>query len=490
MLKRGVSLIVLIATISLVVRSFTFAGTVLERQAYIPFLSDHPVVTPTNTNTPMVTPTHPNQPTTTIIYDPTSTHYNPTSIPYNPTQTAQAATQTVLAMTPTPTSPTATVPVTTITPLQIELQEHLLWTETISQPKDIMIVFTMSYHMRFCIDTNVECPEGQRRIDLSSNIGRHMVDHFLVEQQAAGHRVGLVIYGHTQSSAALSIPLTTDPQPFIDFWGTIATPTLIPSYRLRTNTALPQGIKLGTDTLTDETHASHQPILLILGSPMSNVLYDEPYNQVPNRFDRPPFFCGTQLEDTVDPVVQRSCPRGFDYAEPRAPVHASVDLARDAARKGLEVFYVGVNVPGTTPEDWLIDQVAPGRYYEATSANIPAILGALDNTCRRVTSTQVAAGAEVTIRDSQNTVVFQGTATDGTITANLHPGNYQVSAEHRNVVAPNDPQAQPHDYTFLSTAATAEARPSLPVSIHDSPVTLSAHLWIDDPQNAACPVQR
>ena len=309
--------------------------------------------------------------------------------------------------------PTATVPATTITPLQIDLQEHLLWTETISQPKDIMIVFTMSYHMRFCIDTDVTCPEGQRRVDATSNVGRHLINHFLVEQQAAGHRVGLVVYGRVYNSATLFIPLTTDPQPFIDFWGNVDKPTLIPNDHLPGNTAFPHGIALGTHTLTEATLPSHQPVLLILGSTMSNVLYDAPYNGMPNRYNRAPFYCGDRNEDIDNPVVQRSCPRGPDYAEPRAPARASADLGRDGARKGLEVFHVYTNIFGTTPEDWLIDQVAPGRYYEATPANIPTILGTLDNMCRRVTSTQVAAGAEVTIRDSQNTVVFEGTATDG-----------------------------------------------------------------------------
>ena len=488
MSKRVITAVTLLVLLGLTVSSFAFARGLPAHQAFLPVVLKNSPVDPLPTATPLATQTATATATMTPTSSPSSTPQSPTWVPITPTTTAVTGTPTI---TPSPTvMPTATVPATTITPLQIELQEHLLWTETISQPKDIMIVLTMSYSMRFCIDSNVPCPNGQRRIDATTNIGRHLIDHFLVEQHAAGHRVGLVVYGHVNNSAALSIPLTTDPQPFIDFWGTLDNPTVISNYQILRNTALPQGIALGSATLTETALPSHQPVLLILGLTMSSVLYDAPYTGIANLYNRAPFYCGDRPEDMENPEVQRSCPRGPDYAEPRAPARASADLGRDGARKGLEVFHVYNNVPGTTPEDWLIDQVAPGRYYEATSANIPVILGALDNTCRRVTSTQVAAGAEVTIRDSQNTVVFQGTAIDGTITADLHPGNYQVSAEHRNVVAPNDPQAQPQDYTFLSTAATAEARPSLPVSIHDSPVTLSAHLWIDDPQNAACSVQR
>ena len=398
--------------------------------------------------------------------------------------------------------------------LSLRLTEQLQWysPNIPGGNYDIVIVQDYSYSMRFCWDTNAICATGSRRIDKAVPVVRSFVNEFLVvrnQQQGGEHRLAYVTFSQSGTNR---IPFMNDTNAALAAFkaqiGDLASPRTIPNADLPGNTNTAAGLAGAATYLNAaRTVDSHgQPVrlaVLLLTDGLANVFNDGGYQNITNRFNQAPFFCGETAADMDNPTVQATCPSDAEFPDinpkPLPPLKAMVKVANDVRTARPVVFYAVTlgALFGLTPVDMHLNQVAPNHYY---MANNPAELEALVNSIAQelgepcteaVAAPRIAAGATVTIAQ-------QGGGTVGTFTADaqgqvaipdLLPGAYTLTAQHLGVIAPQDPLAIARDYTRM----IVDTGSSVPVSavaftMPDADYSFPAITLIINPElNAQCP---
>ena len=221
-------------------------------------------------------------------------------------------------------------------------------------------------------------------------------------------------------------------------------------------------------TSIDENGRPRKKRIVLITDGFANVLYDKNAYGLLNLPSLAPFHCGTNLPypDMDRASVQYTCPDvSYDYPDYgtgiRPPIRAAIDVATALRTNNqIETYAVLLNGFGLDSiSDMKLDQIAPHFAVEANQVSdltpIFADLNAQFQTvqCSVVSETRPAIGANVTIKDASNTIVVQGTTdASGIFTATLSPTTYMVSAEHLNIVAPNDSEAISRTYRLASTA--------------------------------------
>lgn len=384
------------------------------------------------------------------------------------TATSIMPTATATATNVTPTTTTTSTP--TMTPIantvQLRFQENLEWKgESIQIPSfDLVIVLDQSASMANCWNSNDVCEYPNRKIDkllpaLNSFIYRKLVDEKAINNTS--HRVGLVTFGMS-NTAKLDINLTKDVNAFTTLLGTATQPKAIPSSQLRDHRSWAQGLDTANlqlqTTSIDENGRPRKKAIIFITDGTANVLFDQPYKGVLN--GDYPFHCGYSNNRSIDdPLVQSTCPILSTSSNVRSPVRAAIDVA-DLARNTNRILTHAILLGSPySISDMKLDQIAPTFAQKATQPNdVDTIFGNLNAQfqtvqCSVMSETRPAIGANVTIKDASNTILVQGTTdASGIFTATLSPTTYMVSAEHLNIVAPNDSEAISRTYRLAATA--------------------------------------
>lgn len=358
--------------------------------------------------------------------------------------------------------------VVTPTTLNLQFSEQLEWRETQAgsqtQSYDIMIVLDTSDSMRYCWDTLQACVPQYRRIDRILPHVNNFIETMLVTQRIQGydHRIGLVEF-KPSSSASLIQSLTADPNTFASLTGYkngfFVYPTVeLLNYGTPWAQALEKASEPMQTTSIDENGRPRKKAIIFITDGTANVLFDQPYKGVLN--GDYPFHCGSSNDRSIDdPLVQSTCPILSTSSNVRSPVRAAIDVA-DLARNTNRILTHAILLGSPySISDMKLDQIAPHFAVKAPEpSDIAQIFSDLNVQfqtvqCSVVSETRPAIGANVTIKDASNNLVVQGTTdASGIFTATLSPTTYMVSAEHLNIVAPNDSEAISRTYRLAATA--------------------------------------
>jgi hypothetical protein len=282
----------------------------------------------------------------------------------------------------------------------------------------------------------------------------------------------------------------------------LISPRTIPATEISgyTNTAAALKLaqqELGNSRTIDQHGQPVKKLIILISDGTADVLFDAPYAGKPNLHNAGPFYCGRSADDINNPQVQSSCPHGPAQYEPRAPIMAAVGVADEIrATTSATIYSVVTGQPdGYTAADFKFDQISPDHYYLANRPDEwAALVDSLEmhvwDGCEEYQGAmQPAAGARVTISYLTGAVVYQGVLnTSGAQMIQLSPGSYALSVAHLGVVAPQDPFAQPRNYTRLVTSDSSTPVNAITFLVDSSGTAqINARLVIDNPANGMCP---
>jgi hypothetical protein len=370
-----------------------------------------------------------------------------------------------------------------------------------------------SFSMRFCWATNTPCTVGSRRLDIAADVLRGFVDEMLNKrnlQQGGENRLSLVTFNQ---KATQRIPFNNNTNAALAAFkqeiGDVANPKTLSETLADGNTNIASGL-VGARTYLNGARtvdSKGKPVrlaVLLLTDGLSNVFNDGGYQNISNKFETGPFYCGDRKEDMDNPYVQATCPSATEFPNinprPKPPLMAMVQAANDARAVNPAITFYAVVLGaqfGLTPVDMHLNEVAPDNYYMANSpsdleALVTSIEQELGEPCAEQTGTPIpAGGAKVTIS-------YQSGGLIGTFTTNpqggltidqLLPGTYVISIQHMGVIAAQDPLQQPRNYTKMiveggSAVPVASMTVIMPKSAFTAP---KVKLVIDNPVNAQCP---
>jgi hypothetical protein len=397
--------------------------------------------------------------------------------------------------------------------LSLRLTEQLQWynPDAAGNNYDLVIVQDYSYSMRFCWDTTQDCPLGSRRIDDAAANLRNFVDEMLAQRnlnQGGDNRLAYVTYSQ---NATQRIPFMNDTAAALAAFkaeiGDLAIPRTIPNTELNANTNTTSGLigaisYLNGARTVDKYGKPVKLAVLLFTDGLANVFNDGGYQNVSNRFNQAPFYCGDSANDMDNPYVQSTCPSDAEFPNinptPLPPLVAMVRAASDARASKPITFYAVVlrEQSGLNPVDMHLNQVAPDNYYMANSPDeLAAIMAAIEQElsepCDEVVgSPTVAGGATVSLarQDGGLVGVFKANVDGNVIIPNLPPGTYSLTARHLDVIAPADPLQIARDYTRMIIDGSSQPVSSTMVIMPDTDYSFpTIRLVIDDELNAQCP---
>jgi hypothetical protein len=351
----------------------------------------------------------------------------------------------------------------------LNFSEKLEWYE-VGAPYtyDLVIVQDYTASMQHCWESSTVCSTGSRRIDYAAASLREFVNNMLVvqKQQGIDHRLAYVTFN---KKAIVMVPFNNDTNAtlgaFKNAIGDVNNPRFIPGSLLTGDNNTASGISAASALFdgartVDKNGNPVKRVVLLVTDGVANVFNDPPYVGVTNGYANTPFQCGTSAADLENAALQFYCP--FESGPIRPPVKAMIEVA-NAATADLGIQFYAVGMSGADRLDayaMYLNEVAPDRMLMAfRAAEFANIMRAVywdmtDLPCQTFSSTRIAAGASVTVRNSQGFVVAQGQiGPSGMFGPNLRPGSgpYTVEAAHDGVIAPQDPARIPRLYTAAFT---------------------------------------